>query len=82
MIGAIAVLLAALPSLVAPVVPLAVNDPAAVGVPVTEHEMVAPGATVAGGAGMQFALRPAGRPLIAQAALVAAIAGALALVQV
>ena len=77
--GEDAALLALLLSLVAPVVPLSVEAPAAVGVPETVHEMLAPGATVAGGVGVQLDVRPAGRPLMAHDALVAATAGLVAL---
>ncbi|MEZ5854620.1 MAG: hypothetical protein R3D67_07670 [Hyphomicrobiaceae bacterium] len=66
-------------SFVAPVVAVTVEEPVAVGVPAMVHEMEAPGATVAGGVGVQpVTERPAGRPVIAQLALVA-LAGAAAL---
>jgi hypothetical protein len=61
-----------LESLVAPVVTTTALDAAVVGVPVTGHEMLEPGATVAGGAGEQApSTRPAGRPDTAHDALVA-----------
>jgi hypothetical protein len=44
--------------------------------------MAAPGATVLGGDGAQDVVKPAGRPVTAHAALVAAIAGATAFVHV
>lgn len=78
----VALLLAALPSFVAPVVPFRVEEPVAVGVPDTVQVIVAPGATVAGGVGEQSEVSPAGNPAIAQLALEAATAGALAFVQV
>ena len=75
-------LLAVLRSLVAPVEPATDEAPAVVGVPVTEHEMVPPAATVVGGTGAHVDVRPAGKPDTAQLAAVAAMAGAAALVQV
>ena len=81
-IKAPAVLLAALPSLVAPVVPESVLEPGVVGVPETVHVTVAPAATVAGTAGAHDVDSPAGNPLTAHVALVALNAGAPALVQV
>ena len=68
-----------LPSLVAPVVTAMVLFPAAVGVPLTEHEMLAPAATDAGGVGEQVpTVTPGGRPDTAQLASVAlAVAEAL-----
>lgn len=75
-------LLARLGSFVAPVVPVTVTLPTVVGVPDTVQVMAAPGATVAGGAGEQTVVNPAGKPLTAHEALVAAIAGAAALEQV
>ena len=77
-----AVLLATTGSLVAPVVPLTVELPTVVGVPETVQVMAALGATVAGGVGAQDVVRPAGRPVTAQVADVAAMAGDAALVQV
>ena len=60
-------------SLVAPVTAVTVLVPVVVGVPVTGHEMLAPIATVAGVAGVQApTVTPAGKPEIAQVALVAA----------
>jgi hypothetical protein len=80
LIDAVAVLLPRLTSLVAPVVPLSVALPTAVGVPDTVHVIAAPGATDAAGTdGAQTVLKPAGRPATAQLAAVAAIAGAAAL---
>ena len=80
----VAVLLAATPSLLAPVVPFNVKLPVAVGVPVTGQEMVRPAASDATGvAGVQVpTLRPAGRPASEHVAAVAATAGAFAFVQV
>jgi hypothetical protein len=68
-----------LESLVAPVVTTTALDAAVVGVPVTGQEMLAPGATVASGAGEQApSTRPAGKPDTAHEALVAdAVAAAL-----
>jgi hypothetical protein len=73
-----AVLFARLGSLVAPVDPFKVDEPVAVGVPVTEHEIDAPAATVVGGAGKQVAVSPGGNPASAHDAVVAATAGELA----
>lgn len=66
-------------SLVAPVVAVIVDDPGAVGVPLTEHEMLAPAATEAGGTGEQTpTVTPAGRPETLHVAFVAlAVAVAL-----
>lgn len=75
-------LLAAVPSLVAPVVPLSVDEPVAVGVPDTVHEIVPPGAIVAGGVGVQDDVRPAGNPVMEHAALDAVTAGDAAFEQV
>lgn len=75
---AVAVLLPLLPSFVAPVVPLTVKLPGVIGVPLTVHEMLAPGATDAGGFGEHDAARPGGRPVTAHEAAVAATAGAAA----
>ena len=80
-INAPALLLAALPSLVAPVVPVKVLEPTAVGVPDTVQVMFDPGATVEGGTGAHEVVNPAGKPLTAHEALVALTAGAAALVQ-
>ena len=80
-IDLVAVLLAALPSLVAPVVPVAVMVAGAVGVPETVHVIVAPGATVAAGTvGEQVVVSPAGSPETEQVAFVAVSAGDAALV--
>jgi hypothetical protein len=73
-----AVLFAAFGSLLAPVVPLMADVAGDVGVPETVHVIAAPGATVDGGVGAHDVVRPAGRPLTAHDALVAAIAGAAA----
>lgn len=80
----VAVLLAATPSLVAPVVPFTVEAPVAVGVPETEHVIVAPAASEATGtAGTQpVTVTPAGSPLTAHVALAAASDGEAAAVQV
>ena len=66
-------------SLVAPVVTVRVVDPGAVGVPETEHEMLDPAVTVAGGVGVQVpTVTPGGKPEIAHVAPVAeAVAVAL-----
>ena len=66
-------------SLIAPVAAVTVTEPAAVGVPLTGHVMLAPAATVAGGTGLHVPTEtPAGRPEIAQVALIAeAVAVAL-----
>ena len=77
-----AVLLAGVPSLVAPVVPVSDAVPTEVGVPETLHKMAAPAATVVGGVGEHDVVRPTGRPAIAHVAPVAARAGDAALVQV
>jgi hypothetical protein len=68
-----------LTSFVAPVVAVSVDEPAAVGVPETGHEMLAPAATVAGGSGAHVpTVTPGGRPEMAQEALIAlAVAAAL-----
>ena len=61
-----------LTSLTAPVVTETVDVPAAVGVPLTVHEMLEPAATSAGGVGVQVpTLTPGGKPLTAQLAFVA-----------
>jgi hypothetical protein len=81
--AAVAMLFARLSSLVAPVEPLIVMAPTTVGVPETAHVIVAPGASdAAGEAGVQTVVRPAGIPVAAHVALIAAIDGAVALVQV
>ena len=66
-------------SLVAPVVTVTVELPTAVGVPLTGQLMLAPAATVAGGAGAHVpTVTPGGRPDTAHVALVAlAVAAAL-----
>ena len=64
----VAVLLAAFASLVAPVVPLSVAVPVAVGVPDTVQVMELPGATLVGGTGEHDVVRPAGKPATAQLA--------------
>lgn len=80
----VAVLLPPLPvppfvSLVAPVVADAVVEPAAVGVPDTGHEILAPMATLAGGVGVHApTVTPGGNPVTAQVAL-SALAVAVAL---
>lgn len=68
-----------LTSLTAPVVTVTDVVPAAVGVPLTGHEMLDPAATVAGGAGVQVpTVTPGGNPDTAQVADVAlAVAVAL-----
>jgi hypothetical protein len=78
----VAVLLAALPSLLAPVVPDSVAAPGVVGVPETVHVMLPPAATAVGGTGAQTVVRPAGKPETAHVAAVAASVGAAALEQV
>lgn len=80
--AAVAVLFALFPSLVAPVVPFKVDDPVAVGVPETEHVITPAATTVVGGTGEHDEVKPAGNPLIAHPALVAATAGEAALLQV
>ena len=74
-----AVLLAALPSLLALVVPFKVDAPTVVGVPETVHVIFAPAATVAGGVGAHTTVKPAGKPATAQVAAVALKAGVAAL---
>lgn len=69
-------------SLVAPVVPVTVTVPVAVGVPETVHEIVPDGATFVGGVGVQDVVKPAGRPDTAHVAFVAVTDGAAAFVQV
>lgn len=78
----VAVSLAGLLSLPAPVVPVSVLDPVLTGVPATVQVILAPAATVAGGVGEQVVLRPAGRPLIAHDAFVALAVAVAELVQV
>ena len=77
-----AVLLAGVASLVALVVPLIGALPTDVGVPETVHVIAAPGATEVGGTGKQLVVNPAGKPLTAHVALVAAMAGAAAFAHV
>ena len=71
----VAVLLARLGSFDAEVVPDNIAAPTTVGVPETVHVILAPAATVAGGVGAHDVVSPAGSPLTAHDALVAAIAG-------
>jgi len=74
LIVAVPVLLAALVSLLAPVVTVTVDDTAEVGVPETGQEIEAPAATVAGGTGEQApSVSPDGKPLTLQVALVAEV---------
>ena len=73
-----AVLLAVLPSLVAPVLPLTAVEPAAVGVPVTVHVIEPPAAILAGVAGEQVAVKPGGSVPTEHDADVAVTAGAAA----
>ena len=82
MIDVVAVLFAGLPSLVAPVVPGTDVAPVAVGVPVTEQTIDAPGASDAGGAGAHDVTKPAGNAPTEQVAAVALNADALELVHV
>jgi hypothetical protein len=65
--------------LTAPVVTETAFDPTAVGVPETGHEILAPAATVAGGAGVHApTITPGGKPVTAHVALLAlAVAVAL-----
>lgn len=77
---AVAVLFGRLRSFVAPVVPVSVTVPAVVGVPDTVHVIAAPGLTVVGGVGVQLDVRPAGSPVIAHVAAVAARNGEAAFV--
>jgi hypothetical protein len=66
-------------SLAAPVATDTLDVCVVVGVPLTGHEMLAPGATEAGAVGVQTpTVTPAGRPEIEQVALVA-VADAVAL---
>ena len=59
-------------SLVAPVVTVTVDEPLAVGVPLTGQLMLALAATVAGGVGVQVpTVTPGGRPVTEQEAAVA-----------
>ena len=81
-IDVVAVLLAALPSLLALVVPDSVLVPTAVGVPEIVQVILAPATTLVGGVGEHDVLRPGGRPETAQVADAAVSAGARALVQV
>ena len=78
----VAELLTGLPSLAAPVVPLRLAEPGAVGVPEMLHVMLAPAATDVGGTGTHVVVRPAGKPLMAQVADVAVSAGEAAFVHV
>lgn len=71
----VAVLLAVIGSFVAPVVPLSAELPTVVGVPETVQVMTALGATVVGGVGEHAVVRPAGNPVTAHVAFVAAMAG-------
>jgi hypothetical protein len=75
----VAVLFTPVASLAAPVVTPTVDEPEAVGVPETAHEMLAPAATVTGGVGVHApSVTPGGKPVTAQVALVAlAVAAAL-----
>jgi hypothetical protein len=60
-------------SLSAPVEAVTVDEPAAVGVPETAHEMLAPAATVAGGVGVHVpTVTPGGKPETEHDAFVAA----------
>ena len=81
-IDAVAMLLAVFPSLVAPVTPVSVLVPTAVGVPETLQVMAAPAATLTGGVGAHDVVKPAGSPATEQVAPVAAIRGAAPLEQV
>ena len=56
-------------------------QPVLTGVPETVHVILAPAATLAGGVGEHDVLRPVGKPLRAQAALVAVAVAAAAFVQ-
>jgi hypothetical protein len=79
----VAVLFGRLRSLVAPVVPVTVTVPAAVGVPETVHVIVEPGVTIAAGdVGEQTLDKPAGSPLMAHVAAVASMYGTAAFEQV
>ena len=78
-----AALLAALPSLVAPVVPVTLEVATVVGVPETVQVIAAPAARLAAGTvGEHAVVRPAGNPLTAHVAFVAASAGDAASVHV
>ena len=68
--------------MLAPVVPVSVDDPTVVGVPETVQVMTPAGATVVGGVGEHDVVKPAGNPLTAHVAAVAAIAGAAAFIHV
>ena len=69
-------------SFVAPVVAVTVTDPEVVGVPETEHEMLAPAATVAGGVGVHVpTVTPAGSPVMLHDALSALEVAVAELVQ-
>lgn len=78
----VALLLAKLPSLLAPVLPVSVLEPTAVGVPETVQVILAPAATVVGGVGAHEVVRPAGRPATAHAAAVAEAVAVAELVHV
>ena len=81
-IDVVAVLFAVLVSLVAPVVPVRVLVPLAVGVPDTVQVIEVFGATLIGcGPGAHDTVRPAGRPPTAHVAAVAVISGDGPLVQ-
>ena len=69
-------------SLIAPVVAITVTLPVDVGIPDTEQEMLAPGATAAGGVGVQVpTVTPGGRPEMLQVALLAEPVAVALLVQ-
>jgi hypothetical protein len=63
-------------SFVALVVPLMVDDPVVVGIPVTVHRMLEPGASNAGDVGLQTVVSPAGSPATEQVGEIAATKGA------
>lgn len=77
-----AVLFDVFESFVAPVLPEIDAVPVAVGVPETVQVMVPEGATVAGGVGVHDVVKPAGKPVTAHDALVAATDGVAPLVHV
>lgn len=81
-IAAVAVLFATFGSLVAPVEPFSVEDPAVVGVPLTVQLIPAVGGNEVGGTGEHTDVSPAGNPAIAHDADIAIIAGDDALVHV
>ena len=71
-----------LTSLIAPVLTETVELPDATGVPLIAHEMLASGATDAGGVGAQMpTVTPAGKPEMTQDALVALAVAVALLVQ-